>query len=189
MTDNNQANTPNILSYKEVTDYENILIRFYHSYLSCNYLAELLNTALRHLPEDADVQTLADFAEEYEEVSILASDAAQAWTEIYFDMIEGIPSPFDTTSLSNYNTVKKEMQANISRVWLRVSEAFTPAQHDVMITELDYALSSQDIQEQYDQVLSGMYPTLPDNIRLVIENLKQRADSSTTQSISVTSEE
>lgn len=167
------------LTYKDITDYENLLIRFYHSYLTSNYLAELLSITLRHLPEDTPIDTLADFAQEYETVASLAADAAGMWAELFFDMTEGA-SPVDVELLSiipMYHHAKKEMQENIGRVWLRVSEVFDIEQHDAVIRELEASLASQSIQDQYDLVLTGQYPTMPENIQDVIASLKANAIS------------
>lgn len=171
----------NTLTYKDITDYENLLIRFYHSYLITNYISELLSITLKNLPEDTPIDTLADFAQEYETVSSLAMDAAGVWTELYFDMTES-NKPVDVEMLSiipMYHQAKKEMQENVGRVWLRVSEVFTPAEHDKIIAELDASLSSQAIQDQYDLVLTGQYPTMPENIQDVIASLKANAISET----------
>lgn len=169
----------NTLTYKNITDYENLLIRFYHSYLTNNYLAELLSITLRHLPEDTPIDTLADLANEYETVASLAVDAASTWSEIFFDMTEG-GNPADPELLSiipMYHHAKQEMQENIGRVWLRVSEVFDIEQHDAVIRELEASLASQSIQDQYDLVLTGQYPTMPENIQDVIASLKANAIS------------
>lgn len=171
----------NTLTYKDITDYENLLIRFYHSYLTSNYLAELLSITLRHLPEDTPIDTLADLANEYETVASLAVDAASTWSEIFFDMTEG-GDPADPDLLSiipMYHHAKKEMQENIGRVWLRVSELFDVAQHDAVIRELEASIASQSIEEQYDLVLTGQYPTMPENIQDVIASLKANAMAQT----------
>lgn len=169
----------NTLTYKDITDYENLLIRFYHSYLTSNYLAELLSITLRHLPEDTPIDTLGDFAQEYETVASLAADAAGMWAELFFDMTEG-KNPVEPellTIIPAYHMAKQEMQENIGRVWLRVSELFDVEQHDAVIRELEASLASQSIQDQYDLVLTGQYPTMPENIQDVIASLKANAIS------------
>lgn len=171
------------VTYKDVTDYENILIRLYHSYLSTNYLAELISITLRHLPEDADVEVLCDLAEEYEAVAPLAADAAAAWSSVYFDMVEfdSPPAKGLVEGLSYYDSAKKEMESNIGRVWLNISEIFDAAKHAQVVQELDDNLlgESEELQEQYGLVLTNNYPTMPEGIRQVITALKQRAIDTT----------
>lgn len=166
------------LTYKDVTDYENILIRLYHSYLSTNYTAELISIALRHLPEDADVTMLCDLAAEYESVAPLAVDAAGAFMAVYLDMLEGeIPDKDMVAGIMSYEAAKQEVQNNIGCIWLRVSEIFSPKQHDEIIQELDQNLASQqELQEQYDLVLTGNYPTLTADVRQQIAILKARTE-------------
>lgn len=162
------------LTYKEVTDYENFLIRFYHSYLSCNYAAELLNIALKKLPEDAPVDLLAEMAGEYQVVSDLAQDASYVWMELFLNMQNGVKPP-DASRMYLYEEAKQDMAASIGLLWLKISETFSTETHDQILEELDANLCSQDIVEQYDLVLTGEYPTMPENVRDVITNLKGSA--------------
>ena len=180
------------LTYKEVTDYENFLIRFYHSYLSCNYAAELLNIALKKLPEDAPVNLLAEMAGEYQVVSELAKDASCAWMELFLNMQEGVKPP-DASRMWLYEQAKQSMAASIGEIWLMISETFSTEVHDTILEELDYNLSTQnpDVEEQYDLVLTGQYPTMPENVRQVITSLKVRAHEhiiSETQQITATAQ-
>lgn len=168
------------LTYKEVTDYENFLIRFYHSYLSCNYASELLNIALKKLPEDAPVDLLAELAGEYQVVSDLAENASYTWMELFLNMQEGVKPP-DASRMWLYEQAKQDMAASIGEIWLMISETFSTEVHDQILEELDYNLSTQnpELEEQYDLVLTGQYPTMPENVRAVIAALKVRAESNT----------
>lgn len=169
----------NNLSFNEIETYENLLVNFYRNYLSYNYLAELLNTTLKHLPEGAPVDVLSDLTENYTSVSGVAKATSDAWVEAYFDMVEGSRTTLEQLDLSNivcsFADLHKEASDNMGNMWLYISEILTQEQHDAVLLELDASISAQDIAEQYDQVLSGMNPSMPENIRSVIAELKSNA--------------
>lgn len=180
MSDNFDISLTNkkVLAHDQVCQYEALLTCFYHSFIAYNYLTELLSIAIRHLPEDTPASTLGDLTDEFNKCADIAMQAQQDWTETYFSMVESETDPLINCEffLGGYEMIKDDAQKNTGIIWLRISELFDVAQHDNIITELDDSISSQSLADQYDLVLTGQYPTMPQNIQDVIADLKLQAN-------------